>query len=130
MPKWHVYCSFVDLADIAKKTIKACSERIMHSIPRKTQAMKLTERQKLLLESACDWIQENYPEADLVGFAWWFLDCGCMAGIGFSRESGLVTPAVRIDRQLIEDRAVPECEKCSEQNPTNLDRSYLWNNLV
>ena len=29
--------------------------------------MKLTERQKLLLESASDWIQSNYPEADLVG---------------------------------------------------------------
>ena len=116
----------MDLANIAKKASKARFERIMHFIPRKTQAIKLTERQKLLLESASDWIQDNYPEADLVGVAWWFLDCGCMAGMGFSVESGLVTPAVRIDRQLVEDGAVPECEQCSEQNPTNLDRSFTF----
>jgi len=77
----------------------------------KTQVMKLTERQKLLLDSASDWIQGNYPEAGLVGVAWWFLDCGCMAGMGFSLESGIVTPAVRVDRELVEDGAVPECTK-------------------
>ena len=90
----------------------------------KTQVMKLTERQKLLLDSASDWIQGNYPEAGLVGVAWWFLDCGCMAGMGFSLESGIVTPAVRVDRELVEDGAVPECTKCSEHNPANLDRTF------
>jgi hypothetical protein len=88
--------------------------------------MQLTERQKLLLESASDWIQGNYPEADLVGVAWWFLDCGCMAGMGFSLEAGIVTPTVRVDREVVEDGAVPECAKCSEHNPTNLDRSFKF----
>jgi hypothetical protein len=86
--------------------------------------MKLTERQKLLLESASDWIQANYPEADLVGVAWWFLDCGCMAGMGFSLESGIVTPTVRVDRALVEDGAVPECARCPENNTTNPDRKF------
>jgi hypothetical protein len=101
---------------------------------RKTQVMQLTERQKLLLESASDWIQSNYREADLVGIAWWFLDCGCMAGMGFSLESGIVTPAVRVDRELVEDGAVSECTKCPEDNPTNLDRKFslgtTWFNPV
>ena len=96
--------------------------------------MKLTERQKLLLESASDWIQGNYSEADLVGVAWWFLDCGCMAGMGFSLESSIVTPAVRVDRELVEDGAVSECTKCSERNSTNLDRKFslgtTWFNPV
>ena len=100
----------------------------------KTQVMKLTERQKLLLESASDWIQGNYPEAGLVGVAWWFLNCGCMAGMGFSIESGIVTPTVRVDRDLVEDRAVSECTKCPENNPTNLDRKFTlgttWFNPV
>jgi hypothetical protein len=86
--------------------------------------MKLTERQKLLLESASDWIQNNYSEADLVGVAWWFLDCGCMAGMGFSRDSGIITPAVRVDRELVENGAVSECTRCSENNPSNLDRKF------
>ena len=90
----------------------------------KTQVMKLTERQKLLLDSASDWIQGNYPEAGLVGVAWWFLDCGCMAGMGFSLESVIVTPAVRVHREWVEDGAVPECTKCSEHNPANLDRTF------
>ena len=98
------------------------------------KVMKLTERQKLLLESASDWIQSNYREADLVGIAWWFLDCGCMAGMGFSLESGIVTPAVRVDRELVEDGAVSECTKCPEDNPTNLDRKFslgtTWFNPV
>ena len=76
---------------------------------RNTQVIKLTKRQKLLLESTSDWIQDNYSGADLVGVAWWFLDCGCMAGMGFSLESGIVTPAVRVDRELVEDGAVSEC---------------------
>ena len=88
------------------------------------KVMKLTERQKLLLESASDWIQGNYPEADLVGVAWWFLDCGCMAGMGFSLKSGIVTPAVRVDRALVEDGAVSECTRCPGINPTNLDRTF------
>ena len=91
---------------------------------RKTETIKLTERQKLLLESANDWIQGNYPEVALVGVAWWFLDCGCMAGMGFSFEAGIVTPVVRVDRELVENGAVPECTKCSEHNPTNLDRTF------
>jgi hypothetical protein len=91
---------------------------------RKSQVTRLTERQKLLLESASDWIQGNYPEADLVGVAWWFLDCGCMAGMGFSLESGIVTPAVRVDRDLVEDGAVSECTECPEDNPTNLKRKF------
>ena len=86
--------------------------------------MKLTERQKMLLESASDWIQGNYSEADLVGVAWWFLDCGCMAGMGFSLESGIVTPAVRVDRELVEDGALSECTKCPENNSTNLGRKF------
>jgi hypothetical protein len=94
--------------------------------PRKTEVMQFTERQKLLLESASDWIQSNYPEEGLVGVAWWFLDCGCMAGMGFSLEPGIVTPAVRVDRELVEDGAVPECAKCSEDNPTNPDRSFTF----
>lgn len=85
---------------------------------------RLTERQKLLLESASDWIQSNYPEADLVGVAWWFLDCGCMAGMGFSRDSGIITPAVRVDRELVENGAVSECTRCSENNPANIDRKF------
>jgi hypothetical protein len=88
------------------------------------KVMKLTERQKLLLESASDWIQSNYPEADLVGVAWWFLDCGCMAGMGFSLKSGIATPAVRVDRALVEDGAVPECVKCPGNDPTDLDRTF------
>ena len=98
----------------------------MHRIPRKTQAMQITERQKLFLESTSDWIQSNYPEADLIGVAWWFLDCGCMAGMGFSLEFGIVTPIVRVDRELIADGLVSECAKCSEQNPRNLDRSFTF----
>jgi hypothetical protein len=98
------------------------------------KTMKLTERQKLLLESASDWIQNNYPEAALVGIAWWFLDCGCMAGMGFSLESGLVTPAVRVDRALVEDGAVAECTKCPGNNPANLGRKFTigttWFNPV
>ena len=101
---------------------------------RNTQVIKLTERQKLLLESTSDWIQDNYSGADLVGVAWWFLDCGCMAGMGFSLESGIVTPAVRVDRELVEDGAVSECTKCPEDNPTNLDRKFslgtTWFNPV
>lgn len=101
---------------------------------RKSQVTRLTERQKLLLESASDWIQGNYPEADLVGVAWWFLDCGCMAGMGFSLESGIVTPAVRVDRDLVEDGAVSECTECPEDNPTNLKRKFslgtTWFNPV
>jgi hypothetical protein len=98
------------------------------------KAMQLTERQKLLLESASDWIQGNYPEAGLVGVAWWFLDCGCMAGMGFSLESGIVTPAVRVDRELVEDGAVTECTKCPGKNLANLDRTFTlgttWFNPV
>ncbi|UCG14108.1 MAG: hypothetical protein JSU72_06470 [Deltaproteobacteria bacterium] len=86
--------------------------------------IKLTERQKLLLETASDWIQSNCSEAGLVGVAWWFLDCGCMVGMGFSLEAGLVTPPVRVDRALVGDGAVPECAKCSQHNPTNLDRTF------
>jgi hypothetical protein len=88
--------------------------------------MKLTERQKLLLESASDWIQNNYPEARLVGVAWWFFDCGCMAGMGFSLEAGIVTPAVRVDRTLAEDGAVPPCETCLEDNPANVNRIFTF----
>jgi hypothetical protein len=88
------------------------------------KVMKLTDRQRLLLESASDWIQSNYPEANLVGVAWWFLDCGCMAGMGFSLESGIVTPTVRVDRALVEDGAVPECPRCPGINPANLDRTF------
>lgn len=94
--------------------------------PDKTELMKLTERQKLLLESASDWIQNNYPEARLVGVAWWFFDCGCMAGMGFSLEAGIVTPAVRVDRALVEDGAVPPCEKCLEDNPANANRVFTF----
>jgi hypothetical protein len=95
---------------------------------------RLTERQKLLLESTSDWIQDNYSGADLVGVAWWFLDCGCMAGMGFSLESGIVTPAVRVDRELVEDGAVSECTECPENNPANLQRKFTlgttWFNPV
>ena len=88
--------------------------------------MKLTHKQKLWLESATDWIQGNYSGMDLVGVAWWFLDCGCMAGMGFSAEAGIVTPAVRVDRELVEDKVVPECAKCSEHPSTNLERSFTF----
>jgi hypothetical protein len=96
----------------------------MECRPEKTELMELTERQKLLLESASDWIQNNYPEARLVGVAWWFFDCGCMAGMGFSLEGGIVTPAVRVDRALIEDGAARPCEKCLEDNPANVNRVF------
>ncbi len=113
--------------------VETCRDSLIMKA-RKTQVMKLTERQKLLLESASDWIQGNYPEAGLVGVAWWFLDCGCMAGMGFSLESGIVTPTVRVDRELVEDGAVSECTKCPENNPTNLDRKFTlgttWFNPV
>ncbi len=92
----------------------------------KPEVMKLTERQKLLLESANDWIQSNYAEMGLVGVAWWFLDCGCMAGMGFSLESGIVTPPVRVDRALVADGTVPECAKCSEHNLSNVDRAFTF----
>ncbi|UCE81606.1 MAG: hypothetical protein JSV47_07480 [Deltaproteobacteria bacterium] len=104
-----------------KKIIRVNPRRYLIKV---TKMIKLTERQKLLLESASDWIQNNYSEAGLVGVAWWFLDCGCMAGMGFSIEAGIVTPAVRIDRELVEDGAVPECAKCSEHSPANLARTF------
>ena len=95
---------------------------------------RLTERQKLLLESTSDWIQSNYSEAGLVGVAWWFLECGCMAGMGFSLESGIVTPAVRVDRDLVEDGAVSECTECPGDNQANLERKFTlgttWFNPV
>jgi hypothetical protein len=92
----------------------------------KMQLMELTERQKLLLESASDWIQNNYPEAHLVGVAWWFFDCGCMAGMGFSLEAGVVTPAVRVDRASVEDGALAPCEKCLHDNSANADRVFTF----
>lgn len=122
------------IADLRNPRDVEASRDIFIRKATKTQVMKLTERQKLLLESASDWIQCNYPEADLVGIAWWFLDCGCMAGMGFSLESGIVTPAVRVDRELVENGAVSECTKCPEDNPTNLDRKFslgtTWFNPV
>ena len=122
------------IADLGNSRDIATRRDIFTLKTRKTHVMKLTERQKLLLESASDWIQGNYPEADLVGIAWWFLDCGCMAGMGFCLESGIVTPAVRVDRELVEDGAVSECTKCPEDNPTNLDRKFslgtTWFNPV
>ena len=122
------------IADLGNSRDIATRRDIFILKTRKTHVMKLTERQKLLLESASDWIQGNYPEADLVGVAWWFLDCGCMAGMGFSLESGIVTPAVRVDRELVEDGAVSECTKCPENNPSNLDRKFTigttWFNPV
>ena len=98
----------------------------MDSRPRKTKVIQLTDRQRMLLESATDWIQNNYPEAGLVGVAWWFFDCGCMAGMGFSLEAGIATPAVRVDRALVEDEAVPECSKCLENNSTNPDKTFKF----
>ncbi len=98
----------------------------MECRPEKTELMELTERQKLLLESASDWIQNNYPEARLVGVAWWFFDCGCMAGMGFSLDAGIVTPAVRVDRALVEDGAVAPCEKCVEDKPANVNRVFTF----
>jgi hypothetical protein len=86
--------------------------------------MKLTKRQKMLLESANDWIQSNYPQVGLVGVAWWFLDCGCMAGMGFSLKPSIISRTVRIDRTLVADETVPECVKCSEHNLSNLDRKF------
>jgi hypothetical protein len=98
----------------------------MECRPGKIEVMKLTERQKLLLESASDWIQNHYPEARLVGVAWWFFDCGCMAGMGFSLEDGIVTPAVRVDRTLVEDGEVPPCEKCLEDNSADANRVFTF----
>ena len=57
-----------------------------------------------------------------------------MAGMGFSLESGIVTPTVRVDRELVEDGAVSECTTCPEDNPTNLKRKFTlgttWFNPV
>ena len=92
----------------------------------KTTVIQLTDRQKMLLEAATDWIQNTYPQAGLVGVAWWFFDCGCMAGMGFSREAGIVTPAVRVDRELVEDGAVPPCSRCLEHNPTKADKTFKF----
>ena len=88
--------------------------------------MNLTERQKLLLEAASDWIQNNYPEACLAGVAWWFFDCGCMAGMGFSVEAGIATPVVRVDRSLAEDGEITPCEKCSGDNPADANRVFTF----
>lgn len=88
--------------------------------------MKLTERQKLLLESATDWIQNNYPEARLIGVAWWFFDCGCMAGMGFSLDLGIVTPAVRVDRSLVEGSPVSSCTRCAEDGSDNVKRVFTF----
>jgi hypothetical protein len=116
----------VDLGHTNKTDHKASSERVMGRRARTTEAMTLTDRQKVLLESVSDWMQSTYPAADLAGVAWWFFDCGCMAGMGFSPGAGIVTPAVRIDRKLVKDGAVPECAKCSTLNPTNLDRTFTF----
>ena len=94
--------------------------------PEKTTVIQLTDRQKMLLESATDWIQNTYLEEGLVGVAWWFFDCGCMAGMGFSLEAGIATPAVRVDRELVEDGAVPKCSKCLEHNPANADKTFKF----
>jgi len=98
----------------------------MECRPRKIKVIQLTDRQKMLLESATDWIQNTYPEAGLVGVAWWFFDCGCMAGMGFSLEAGIATPAVRVDRELVEDGAVPKCSKCLEHYPTNPNKTFKF----
>ena len=87
---------------------------------------RLTERQKALLESVSDWIQGNYTGTDLVGVAWWFFDCGCMAGMGFSLEAGIATPVVRVDRKSVQDGALSECAKCLEHNRTNQDRTFRF----
>ena len=92
----------------------------------KTQVMKLTERQMVLLESVSDWIQSNYSDAGLVGVAWWFFDCGCMAGMGFSLELGVVTPVVRVGREFVEDGAFSQCPICLQHNPTDLDRTFSF----
>ncbi len=99
---------------------------IINGRVRKTEVMKLAERQKVLLESANDWIQCRYPEANLIGVAWWFFDCGCMTGMGFSLEAGIVTPTVRIDRELLEDGAAPQCGRCSEHKSTDLDKTFTF----
>ena len=90
----------------------------------KSEPTKLTKRQQILLESVSDWIQSNYSDAGLVGVAWWFLDCGCLAGMGFSLEAGMVAPVVRVGRELVEEEAVSECAKCLDNNPTNPDRAF------
>ena len=49
-----------------------------------------------------------------------------MAGMGFSLEAGVVTPAVRVDRASVEDKAVPPCEKCSHDDPANANRVFTF----
>ena len=82
------------------KTIVGGLRRTIDLRPRNTEVIELTETQKLLLESTSEWIQSNHQDADLVGIVWRFFDSGCMAGIGFSRESGIVTPVVRVGYDL------------------------------
>ena len=114
------------MRDFDKEDYVGRFERVMDCIAKKPEEMKLSERQKLLLESASDWIQRNYPEADLVGVAWWIFECGCMAGMGFSLEVGIVTPIIRVEREFAEDGSFPKCAQCVEHNPTSMDRAFTF----
>jgi hypothetical protein len=78
--------------------------------------MRLTQRQKNLVESTNQWLQSNYPETGLIGVAWCFLDCGCLKAVGFSPEAGMVTPFIRLDRQLVKDGIMVACPNCVSDN--------------
>ena len=84
--------------------------------------MRLTQRQKNLVESTNQWLQSNYLETGLIGVAWCFLDCGCMKAVGFSLEAGMVTPFIRLDRELVKNGAMPVCPHCFSDNAIMIRR--------
>jgi hypothetical protein len=88
--------------------------------------MRLTQRQKDLVESTNQWLQNNYLESGLIGVAWCFLDCGCMKAVGFSSEAAMVTPFIRLDRELVKNRAMPACPNCVSDNAIMIRRVYCF----
>jgi len=84
--------------------------------------MRLTGRQKNLIESSNQWLQSNYVETGLIGVAWCFLDCGCMKGVGFSLEYEMVTPFIRLDREYVNSGALSACPHCFSDNAIVIHR--------
>jgi len=88
--------------------------------------MRLTERQKNLIESTNQWLQSNYLEAALIGVAWCFLDCGCMKGVGFSLEYEMVTPFIRVDRDLMRSGPMSACPTCLSDNAVMINKVFSF----
>jgi hypothetical protein len=88
--------------------------------------MRLTERQKTLIEYTNQWLQSNYLEVALIGVAWCFLDCGCLKGVGFSREYEMVTPFVRVDRESMRSGSKSACANCLSDNAVIINRVFSF----